>query len=44
MKDIKIELCTKFNKRIDYMHVEDIRHCDLHSGNVLLSEDESDIK
>jgi len=44
LKDNKIELCPKFNKRIDDMHGEDIRHCDLHSGNVLLSENESDIK
>ena len=39
LQDNKSNLCPKFNKKIDDMHGEDIRHCDLHSGNVLLSED-----
>ena len=26
------------------MHRENIRHCDLHSGNILLSKDDSDIR
>ena len=39
LQDNKSDLCPKFNKKIDDMHGADIRHCDLHSGNVLLNED-----
>lgn len=39
-----IELCENLNSKIDDMHSENVLHCDLHSGNILLSKDDSDIR
>jgi serine/threonine protein kinase len=42
--DNEIDLCPIFNRQLNKMHELGYSHCDLHSGNVLINNDNNNIK